>query len=251
MSTNEFQEIPKVELVNFSFSPPGPMGWSAAEYETMLEDPETFLSQNKYRKAEPPTGDVELIELPIKTRKPQEAYVLARSETDLAAAAVQEETPEAEAAVPIAAMQKETPEAETAVPIAAIQKEMPEAETAVPIAAIQKEMPEAETAVPIAAIQKETPEAEAAVPIAAIQKETQEAVADIISMSDTVLQDQIEKVQNTINTSMSLIEMFSALNKKEHFSSESESDDKQESRFRSKRKSKHRSSTRKNRVLFM
>ncbi|MGP1906675.1 hypothetical protein ACTSEZ_00785 [Metabacillus sp. JX24] len=235
MSTNEFQEIPKVELVNFSFSPPGPMGWSAAEYETMLEDPETFLSQNKYRKAEPPTGDVELIELPIKTRKPQEAYVLARSETDLAAAAVQEETPEAEAAVPIAAMQKETPEAETAVPIAAIQKETPEAETAVPIAAIQKE----------------TPEAEAAVPIAAIQKETQEAAADIISMSDTVLQDQMEKVQNTINTSMSLIEMFSALNKKEHFSSESESDDKQESRFRSKRKSKHRSSTRKNRVLFM
>ncbi|MEK3805615.1 hypothetical protein MHB63_03310 [Bacillus sp. FSL H8-0547] len=217
MSTNEFQEIPKVELVNFSFSPPGPMGWSAAEYETMLEDPETFLSQNKYRKAEPPTGDVELIELPIKTRKPQEAYVLARSETDLAAAAVQEE--------------------------------MPEAETAVPIAAMQKETPEAEAAVPIAAMQNETPEAEAAVPIAAMQKETLESAADIISMSDTVLQDQMEKVQNTINTSMSLIEMFSAVNKKEHFSSEL--DDKQESRFRSKRKSKHRSSTRKNRVLFM
>lgn len=79
MSTNEFQEIPKVELVNFSFSPPGPMGWSAAEYETMLEDPETFLSQNKYRKAEPPSGDVELIELPIKTRKPQEVQVPADS----------------------------------------------------------------------------------------------------------------------------------------------------------------------------
>ncbi|MGM0920680.1 MAG: hypothetical protein ACQEWW_05575 [Bacillota bacterium] len=77
MSTNhsEFSEIPKVELVNFSFSPPGPMGWSSAEYETMLEDPETFLSKYKIRHAEPATGNVELIELPIKTRKPQEAIM--------------------------------------------------------------------------------------------------------------------------------------------------------------------------------
>ncbi|USK34847.1 hypothetical protein LIT25_05715 [Bacillus sp. F19] len=77
MSTNhsEFSEIPKVELVNFSFSPPGPMGWSSAEYESMLEDPETFLSKYKIRHAEPATGNVELIELPLKKRKPQEAIM--------------------------------------------------------------------------------------------------------------------------------------------------------------------------------
>jgi hypothetical protein len=73
MNHSEFSEIPKVELVNFSFSPPGPMGWSSAEYESMLEDPETFLSKYKIRHEEPATGNVELVELPIKKRKLQAA----------------------------------------------------------------------------------------------------------------------------------------------------------------------------------
>jgi hypothetical protein len=51
------------------------MGWSSAEYETMLEDPETFLSKYKIRHAEPAAGNVELIELPLKKRKPQEAII--------------------------------------------------------------------------------------------------------------------------------------------------------------------------------
>jgi hypothetical protein len=39
MSENREQaKIPKLDLDQFSFSPPGPMGWSFAEYEKMLEN---------------------------------------------------------------------------------------------------------------------------------------------------------------------------------------------------------------------
>lgn len=234
MSTNEFQEIPKVELVNFSFSPPGPMGWSAAEYETMLEDPETFLSQDKYRKEEPPTGDVELIELPIKTRKPQEAYVPV-PETVLPPVSVQEHTLEA-TAFPPAAVEEATHEAAGS-PNTAVAEETHEAE--VPIASIVKETLEAETI-----LNEEPSEIKQDV----LMQQQGEA-ANFITMSEHVSQDQMEAVQKTINTSMSLIEMFSALSKQEQFSDELESV--QESMFRSKRKSKHRNSTRKNRVFFM
>ncbi|MGD6792925.1 hypothetical protein [Metabacillus indicus] len=206
MSTNEFQEIPKVELVNFSFSPPGPMGWSAAEYETMLEDPETFLSQNKYKKAEPPTGDVELIELPIKTRKPQGDYVPARSE---------------EAVLPVLSVENS----------AEMEPSMQEEVEIVPVTAetVPVEIPATQDVV----------------------MENQEEDAAIISMPDTVSYDQMDEVQNTIKTSMSLIEMFSALKRQENTDKEMESDGQLESRYGSKRKSKYRNSPRKNRVLFM
>ncbi len=34
----EKMKIPKLELESFSFSPPGPMGWSFAEYQKILDD---------------------------------------------------------------------------------------------------------------------------------------------------------------------------------------------------------------------
>ncbi|EIJ81745.1 hypothetical protein PB1_02360 [Bacillus methanolicus PB1] len=34
--------IPKLELEKFTFSPPGPMGWSFSEYEKILDDPEAI-----------------------------------------------------------------------------------------------------------------------------------------------------------------------------------------------------------------
>jgi hypothetical protein len=34
--------IPKLELEKFTFSPPGPMGWSFSEYEKILDDPKAI-----------------------------------------------------------------------------------------------------------------------------------------------------------------------------------------------------------------
>ncbi|WP_191566034.1 hypothetical protein [Metabacillus idriensis] len=68
-SKKEFNEIPIVKLTNYSFSPPGPMGWSSAEYTAMLEDPEAFLSSYKIKHPEPQLENVTLIELPVKNRR--------------------------------------------------------------------------------------------------------------------------------------------------------------------------------------
>lgn len=39
---NDKNFIPKLELEKFTFSPPGPMGWSFSEYEKILDDPEAI-----------------------------------------------------------------------------------------------------------------------------------------------------------------------------------------------------------------
>ncbi|MGG4487940.1 hypothetical protein [Metabacillus idriensis] len=65
----DHNEIPIVKLGDFSFSPPGPMGWSSAEYENMLEDPEMFLSQYKIKHPEPQNENIMLVELPVRNRR--------------------------------------------------------------------------------------------------------------------------------------------------------------------------------------
>lgn len=68
-SNKDINEIPTVKLTNYSFSPPGPMGWSSTEYTTMLEDPKAFLSAYKIKHPEPRMDNVTLIELPVKNRR--------------------------------------------------------------------------------------------------------------------------------------------------------------------------------------
>ncbi|PLR82114.1 hypothetical protein CVD25_09170 [Bacillus canaveralius] len=41
--------FPKLELSNFSFSPPGPMGWSFSQYEKILEKPADILNSSLKR----------------------------------------------------------------------------------------------------------------------------------------------------------------------------------------------------------
>ncbi|MDR0136499.1 hypothetical protein RFW18_01975 [Metabacillus idriensis] len=65
----DHNEIPIVKLGDFSFSPPGPMGWSSAEYESMLADPELFLSQYKIKHPEPQNENIMLVELPVRNRR--------------------------------------------------------------------------------------------------------------------------------------------------------------------------------------
>lgn len=65
----DHNEIPIVKLGDFSFSPPGPMGWSSAEYESMLADPEMFLSQYKIKHPEPQNENIMLVELPVRNRR--------------------------------------------------------------------------------------------------------------------------------------------------------------------------------------
>lgn len=65
----DHNEIPIVKLGDFSFSPPGPMGWSSAEYESMLADPELFLSQYKIKHPEPQHENIMLVELPVRNRR--------------------------------------------------------------------------------------------------------------------------------------------------------------------------------------
>jgi hypothetical protein len=79
-SKKEFNEIPIVKLTNYSFSPPGPMGWSSAEYTTMLEDPEAFLSSYKIKHPEPRLENVMLVELPVKNRRQQEMMSAVKAE---------------------------------------------------------------------------------------------------------------------------------------------------------------------------
>ncbi|MEM5016679.1 hypothetical protein WKH31_10345 [Metabacillus indicus] len=212
MSTNEFQEIPKVELVNFSFSPPGPMGWSAAEYETMLEDPETFLSQNKYRKAEPPTGNLELIELPIKTRKPQEIQVPAEIMKEEALDAAADETVHSD--------EKEHQ----------MEKE-------------KKKQKKKQAAESITEILDLTPAA-AELPVPSEE--------ELPMSLETEMPMQSEEVQPAKKRSLSLNDMLSLYQGSSSSETENQQQQQQqETQFKTKRKSKTRNSPRKNRVLFM
>lgn len=57
--------IPQVELSNFEFSPPGPMGWSFQEYEELLQNPNQFLQdQPNVKHLLEELADAEIIELP-------------------------------------------------------------------------------------------------------------------------------------------------------------------------------------------
>ncbi|WP_243385672.1 hypothetical protein [Bacillus kexueae] len=61
--------IPQVELSNFEFSPPGPMGWSFQEYEELLQNPNQFLdSQSKFTNLMEELETAEIVELPVSSR---------------------------------------------------------------------------------------------------------------------------------------------------------------------------------------
>ncbi|RYM05628.1 hypothetical protein EWH99_05335 [Sporolactobacillus sp. THM7-7] len=60
---NDAFAIPKVDLEQYRFSPPGPMGWSASEYEKILDDPEKKM-QESASFAPPAVPSATLIALP-------------------------------------------------------------------------------------------------------------------------------------------------------------------------------------------
>ncbi|WP_243291393.1 hypothetical protein [Bacillus sp. FJAT-47783] len=69
MAEEQNKSIPKVELSNFTFSPPGPMGWSFQEYEELLQDPNQFLdSHSKFTNLLQELETAEIIELPTTSR---------------------------------------------------------------------------------------------------------------------------------------------------------------------------------------
>lgn len=105
-SKKEFNEIPIVKLTNYSFSPPGPMGWSSAEYTAMLEDPEAFLSSYKIKHPEPQLENVTLIELPVKNHRHLEINQSIKNVVKREIAAAEKEPVAAE--MKIAAAEKKT-----------------------------------------------------------------------------------------------------------------------------------------------
>ncbi|RYL94288.1 hypothetical protein EWI07_05520 [Sporolactobacillus sp. THM7-4] len=51
MTSNDQQdlfEIPKVDLEHYNFSPPGSMGWSATDYERILNHPEAEIQEFEF-----------------------------------------------------------------------------------------------------------------------------------------------------------------------------------------------------------
>jgi hypothetical protein len=44
--SDDKKPIPKLELEKFTFSPPGPMGWSFSEYEKILDDPKAIQDKH-------------------------------------------------------------------------------------------------------------------------------------------------------------------------------------------------------------
>jgi hypothetical protein len=272
MSTNhsEFSEIPKVELVNFSFSPPGPMGWSSAEYETMLEDPETFLSKYKIRHAEPATGNVELIELPIKTRKPQEAIMSvepineAMQETVQSAEEPAKQVKDQEIVFEAAAEMTQTEEQETAVkaeellPAAGHVTEEPavKAEELLPAAGhvTVEHAVKAEEMFPAAGHvteqgQEPAVKAEELFPAAGlVSEQTQEPAA-----SDQSLSDSVKFTGSGAKLVYSYDKLIDLFNQSDQGSNQSSNNQEQSGlRFTSsRRKSKSGPSARKNKVIFL
>ncbi|MDQ0861165.1 hypothetical protein [Bacillus sp. V2I10] len=245
MSTNhsEFSEIPKVELVNFSFSPPGPMGWSSAEYETMLEDPETFLSKYKIRHAEPANGNVELIELPLKKRKPQEAIMSVEPINEVMQETVQSLSQEA------AAEMTKTEEQETAV----------KAEDLLPAAShvteyAQESAVKAEDMLPAVSHvteqgQEPAVKAEDMFPAAGlVTEQAQEPAA-----SDQSLSDSVKFTGSRAKQVYSYDKLIDLFNQSDQGSNQSSKNQEQSGlRFTSsRRKSKSGPSARKNKVLFL
>ncbi|WP_100488063.1 hypothetical protein [Sporolactobacillus pectinivorans] len=56
-------KIPKVDLEHYRFSPPGSMGWSAAEYDQLLNHPEIGIQTETFSPPEVP--DTSLTELSL------------------------------------------------------------------------------------------------------------------------------------------------------------------------------------------
>lgn len=228
MNHSEFSEIPKVELVNFSFSPPGPMGWSSAEYETMLEDPETFLSKYKVRHEEPATGNIELVELPIKKRKLQA--------TNLNVEPLNEEVQEI---VQLPVQEILETAGEPAVKKGKKSKKVKKQQIASEPAA---EMPKLEVQEPAALA-----EAEEMLPAARLEtKQEKQAEASEPSLTESL------KVAGSRDKQVysydKLIDIFNGVNSDSNQSSKNQ--DRTALRF-SSRKSKSVSSTRKNRIIFL
>ena len=69
MSENNQQQIPILNLEQFSFSPPGPMGWSFSEYEKLLDNPDTVVQDlSNINKQIASLEGVPLVEFPLSGR---------------------------------------------------------------------------------------------------------------------------------------------------------------------------------------
>lgn len=63
MIHNDDVEIPKVDLERYRFSPPGSMGWSAAEYEEILQHPDTDFQSEPFSPPSVPLIDLKELSL--------------------------------------------------------------------------------------------------------------------------------------------------------------------------------------------
>ncbi|HWO77072.1 MAG TPA: hypothetical protein VNM69_14440 [Bacillus sp. (in: firmicutes)] len=64
MEKKKKAKIPKLEIEKFTFSPPGRMGWSYSEYESMMDNPEKTLKESD-RKENQVELTAELMEFPF------------------------------------------------------------------------------------------------------------------------------------------------------------------------------------------
>ncbi|OEH93046.1 hypothetical protein [Bacillus solimangrovi] len=60
----ETNKIPTVNIDTFTFSPPGPMGWSSIEYEQLLDNPEHFFQANEGTNSSSEQQNQLVVELP-------------------------------------------------------------------------------------------------------------------------------------------------------------------------------------------
>ena len=65
MEKKKKAKIPKLEIEKFTFSPPGSMGWSYSEYESMMKNPEKVLNESAVHENLVELKAAELMEFPF------------------------------------------------------------------------------------------------------------------------------------------------------------------------------------------
>ncbi|MET3699140.1 hypothetical protein SAMN05877753_101156 [Bacillus oleivorans] len=65
MGKKKKAKIPKLEIEKFTFSPPGRMGWSYSEYESMMDNPQKVLHESAINDNLVELTAVELMEFPF------------------------------------------------------------------------------------------------------------------------------------------------------------------------------------------
>lgn len=84
-------KIPKVDLEHYRFSPPGSMGWSAAEYDQLLNHPEIGIQTETFSPPEVP--NTSLTELSLSSERLVSGEMAEKPEKVRSSAAVDAETP--------------------------------------------------------------------------------------------------------------------------------------------------------------